>query len=380
MTITKVTDAGLDRSRIVTPIIINGDMQVAQRATSSTGKTASGYYACDRWHINLSSLGTWTIAQESLTSGDAYNSGFTKSFRVDCTTADGSPGASDSLLVRQKFEGQNLRSLKKGTSSAEKLTVTFWVKSNKTGTYTTAFYDHDNTRFVSKNYTISSADTWEKKVINFPADTTGAMDNDNAVSLDLRWYLGAGSNATGGTQATTWESFTAANAIPSGHVNLADSTDNDWAITGVQLEIGEFDANTIPSFPFESFENNFRKCQRYLFKHNPTKDGHVGVLMGFANGGSDINSVTVPVPVPMRANPSLSTDPASGSIAVRYFTPEQGTGTISSYTTLSSQGDCASDGSGYLALTLNGFGGNLDATSPNGIEFESTSLIMDAEL
>jgi hypothetical protein len=355
-------------------------MQVAQRATSSTGKTASGYYACDRWHINLSSLGTWTIAQESLTSGDAYNSGFTKSFRVDCTTADGSPGASDSLLVRQKFEGQNLRSLKKGTSSAEKLTVTFWVKSNKTGTYTTAFYDHDNTRFVSKNYTISSADTWEKKVINFPADTTGAMDNDNAVSLDLRWYLGAGSNATGGTQATTWESFTAANAIPSGHVNLADSTDNDWAITGVQLEIGEFDANTIPSFPFESFENNFRKCQRYLFKHNPTKDGHVGVLMGFANGGSDINSVTVPVPVPMRANPSLSTDPASGSIAVRYFTPEQGTGTISSYTTLSSQGDCASDGSGYLALTLNGFGGNLDATSPNGIEFESTSLIMDAEL
>ena len=196
----------------------------------------------------------------------------------------------------------------------------------------------------------------------------------------MRWYLGAGSNATGGTQATTWESFTAANAIPSNHVNLADSTSNDWAITGVQLEVGEFDTNTIPTFPFESFENNFRKCQRYLFKHNPTKDGHVGVLMGFANGGSDINSVTVPVPVPMRANPSLSTDPASGSIAVRYFTPEQGTGTISSYTTLSSQGDCASDGSGYLALTLNGFGGNLDATSPNGIEFESTSLIMDAEL
>ena len=96
--------------------------------------------------------------------------------------------------------------------------------------------------------------------------------------------------------------------------------------------------------------------------------------------GGVVLACTVPVPVPMRANPSLSTDPASGSIAVRYFTPEQGTGTISSYSTLASQGDSASDGSGYLALTLNGFGGGLDSTSPNGIEFESTCLIMDAEL
>jgi hypothetical protein len=363
MSITKVTDAGLDRSRIVTPLIINGDMQVAQRATSSTGKTASGYYACDRWHINLSSLGTWTIAQESLTSGDAYNSGFTKSFRVDCTTADGSPGASDSLLVRQKFEGQNLRSLKKGTSSAEKLTVTFWVKSNKTGTYTTAFYDHDNTRFVSKNYTISSADTWEKKVINFPADTTGAMDNDNAVSLDLRWYLGAGSNATGGTQATTWESFTAANAIPSGHVNLADSTDNDWAITGVQLEVGEFDANTIPTFPFESFENNLRKCERYFQKH----DGFEGT----ASQTTQFQSVQT-FHTPMRASPSAS---ISGVLVV--------TDTDTDYTQSSANGAITAGRVSTTAVQLNF--GNLSGMTrfrptQQNVGANSCHMQMDAEL
>ena len=196
----------------------------------------------------------------------------------------------------------------------------------------------------------------------------------------MQWWLGAGSNSTSGTLSETWTSVTTANRVSSSQVNIADNTDNEWYITGIQMEIGTFDTNTIPDFPFESHESNFRKCQRYHFRHNPTKDAHVGVLMGFANGGSDMNSCTVPVPVPMRANPSLSTDPASGSIAVRYFTPEQGTGTISSYSTLASQGDSASDGSGYLALTLNGFGGGLDSTSPNGIEFESTCLIMDAEL
>ena len=321
MTVTTIPTAGiaddavtaskiLNSSRLTSPLLINADMQIAQRATSSTGKTSSGYYACDRWHINLTTLGTWTIAQETLTSGNAYNAGFTKAFRMDCTTADASPAASDGLWVRQKFEGQNLRSLKKGTSSAEKLTATFWVKSNKTGTYTCAFYDHDNTRFVSQNYTISSADTWEKKVINFPADTSGPMDNDSSVSLDLRWYLGAGSNATGGTQATTWESFTQANAIPSNHVNLADSTSNDWAITGVQLELGEFDSASIPSFPFESIDDNLRRCCRYFQDYAGYKlwttalDGNTTTRLG---GTFAFNTT-------MRATPSVSKTNNTGTI------------------------------------------------------------------
>ena len=376
MSITKVTDAGLDRSRIVTPLIINGDMSVAQRATSSTGITGDGYFTVDRFKNEMSSAGTWTQSQSTdVPSGQ----GFSSSVKYDCTTANASLSAGTYGFITQRFEGQNLQMLKFGTSSAETLTLSFWVKSNKTGTYIAEIITFATTKSQSQSYTISSADTWEKKTLTFTGDTATAIANSNARSLNLIFWLVAGTNNTSGTLNTSFNTTVQANRAV-GQVNLADSTDNEWYITGVQLEVGEFDANTIPSFPFESFENNFRKCQRYLFKHNPTKDGQVGVLMGFANGGSDMNSVTVPVPVPMRANPSLSTDPASGSIAVRYFTPEQGTGTISSYTTLASQGDCASDGSGYLALTLNGFGGNLDATSPNGIEFESTSLIMDAEL
>jgi hypothetical protein len=353
-----LTSRGYPSDRLVTPIIINGDMSVAQRGAGPSGSFAGTGYSegPDRMNHVVANIGNWQTQQESISSGNAYNTGFVKAFRIDCTSADSSPAAGDLIYVRQKIEAQNLQMINKGKSTAEKLTLSFWVKSNKTGTYTVRLYDHDNTRFVVQNYSISSASTWEQKIINFPADTTGTLNNDNGIGLDLAWYLGGGSDYTGGTQQTTWGAYANANALPSNHVNLADSTDNDWSVTGVQLEVGEFDSTTIPSFPFESFENNFRKCQRYLFKHNPTKDGQVGVLMGFANGGSDMNSVTVPVPVPMRANPSLSTDPASGSIAVRYFTPEQGTGTISSYTTLASQGDCASDGSGYLALTLNGFG------------------------
>jgi hypothetical protein len=367
MSITKVTDAGLDRSRIVTPLIINGDMQISQRATSQTGKTASGYYACDRWHINLTTLGTWTIAQESLTSGNAYNNGFIKSFRMDCTTADASPAAGDSLYVRQKFEGQQLRRLKKGTSTAEKLTVTFWVKSNKTGTFTTAFYDHDNTRFVAQNYTISSADTWEKKVLNFPADTTGAMDNDNAVSLDLRWYLGAGSNFTGGTQQTTWGAYSNANALPSGHVNIADSTDNDWAITGVQLEIGEFDTNTIPSFPFENFDTNLIKCMRYYQKFGSTAPTSCNMANGmcYSANSSEVFYPTI-LPVVMRTGPTVS---QNGTIA--YRTPG-GTKNLTLNSTAVSEKEVFINFSGS-SLTGGdpGYIRNPDGSSSNNIEMEA---------
>ena len=253
-----LTSRGYPSDRLVTPIIINGDMSVAQRDTSATGKTTTGYYTCDRWNAVISSLGTWTFTQESLSSGNAYNAGFAKSFRMDCTTADATPGSGDLMYIRQKIEAQNLQMLNKGKSTAEKLTLSFWVKSNKTGTntFTVRLYDHDNTRFVVQNYSISSANTWEHKVINFPADTTGSLNNDNGIGLDVAWYLGGGSDYTGGTQQTTWGAYANANALPSNHVNLADSTDNDFAVTGVQLEVGEFDSTSIPSFPFESHENN----------------------------------------------------------------------------------------------------------------------------
>ena len=259
MSITKVTDAGLDKSRIVTPLIINGDMSVAQRGTSFSSQSGSAYHL-DRFKTLANNLGTFTISQSTTV---PTGQGFAKSFKLDCTTADASPAAGDTLQFVQYIEGQNLQSLKKGTSSAEAVTVSFWVRSNKTGTYTLELYDNDNSRQISKTYTISSADTWEKKTVNFAGDTSGALDNDNALSFAVQWWLGAGSNSTSGTLSETWTSVTTANRVSSSQVNIADNTDNEWYITGIQMEIGTFDANTTPSFPFESFENNLSKCQRY---------------------------------------------------------------------------------------------------------------------
>jgi len=246
-------------------LIINGDMSIAQRGTSATGKTTDGYYTLDRYQFAITSLGTWTFTQSTdVPSGQ----GFGYSQKADCTTADASPSASDRIFYRQKFEGQNLQYLKKGTSSAESLTLSFWVKSNKTGTYIVELFDHDNSRHISKSYTVSSASTWEKKTITIEGDTTGAFTNDNNLSLHVAWWLGAGSTYTSGTLGTSWGSQTNANRAV-GQVNLADNTANEWYITGVQLE-----ADTSASdFEFLPYDVNLQRCKRYFQILGDNKSG-----------------------------------------------------------------------------------------------------------
>ena len=141
------------------------------------------------------------------------------------------------------------------------MVLSFWVKSNKTGTYTIALINTDTSeKLYSQAYTISSADTWEKKTITFPGDTTGALDNNNARSLDCSFYLAAGSDLSSGTLSTTWTAKTDANRAV-GQVNLADSTSNEWYVTGVQLEAGD----TASEFEFLPVEVNLARCQRYFF-------------------------------------------------------------------------------------------------------------------
>ena len=237
-------------------LIINGAMQVAQRSTSVSSFSSEGYASLDRWKLIGANFGTWTVSQSTdVPSGQ----GFGHSMKLDCTSADTSIGASDSLRLRQGIEGQNVQSLAKGTSGAKSVTFSFWVKSNKTGTYGFEFRDQDNTRHNCRTYTIDSANTWEKKTLTFPGDTSGALDNDNAMSLQPQWFLIAGSNLTSGTAQTTWGSAVAANRAVGHNVNIADSTDNEWYICGVQMELGE------QATPFEhrSFGDELRRCQRY---------------------------------------------------------------------------------------------------------------------
>ena len=250
-------------------ILINGDMAVAQRGASATGKTASGYYTCDRWNLSISSAGTWTQTQESLTSGDAHADGFSKSLKMDNTTADGSLGSGDYNQITYKFEGQDLQLLKKGTANAKKVTVGFWIKATKTGTNILEFYDNTNTRQVSQSYTVSSSNTWEYKVVNFPADTTGSLTNNNSQQAVLVFWLGAGSNFSSGTLNTSWASATNSNRAV-GQVNHADSTSNNFEITGVQMEVGEFTSSTIPDFQHESYQKNYDRCLRYYYRITPS--------------------------------------------------------------------------------------------------------------
>jgi len=236
-------------------LIINGDMQVAQRSTSLSSITTGGYKTLDRYYLGLTTLGTWTQSQSTdVPSG--Y--GFANSLKMDNTTADASPAAGDLCFITQIIEGQNLQYLKKGTANASSLTVSFWVKSTKTGTFIVELYDYINNRSISKSYTVATSNTWEFETVTFAGDTTGTITNSNVAGIELNFWLGAGSNYTSGSLQTSWGSYTAANRAV-GQVNCADSTSNDFLITGIQLESG----TAATDFEFLPIDVSLDRCLRY---------------------------------------------------------------------------------------------------------------------
>ena len=282
-------------------IIINGDMSLAQRATSASSLTSSGYHALDRFNNGINSQGTWTISQDTTV---PTGQGFAKSLKYDCTTADGSPASGDYVWLEQKIEGQNLQYLKKGTSSAESVTISFWVYATKTGTNILELLDKDNTRHICQSYTISSSDTWEKKEITFAGDTTGAFNNDNAESASLLFWLGAGSDYTSGTLATSWASYSgAATTRAVGQVNHADSTSNNFYITGIQMEAGTA-ASDFEHLPHEI--NGFRCCRYYqLVGLDIPQYRFMPSISTNWSGAAQLGQLTINFP--MRANPTTIT-------------------------------------------------------------------------
>lgn len=266
------------------PIFYNADMQVSQRATSVTGITGSGYNVCDRMKV-VGSLGTWTDIQETLTTGAAFNAGFQKAYRMDCTTAAAAPSAGIAKIFTQYFEGQDLGMFKKGTPNAETSTLAFWVKSNKTGTYQVNMLDKDNTRMCGASYTISVADTWEHKICNYAADTTGDYNNDNGRSLDIEWWLGSGTDFSSGTMPTAWEAEVSADANAAATVNVGDNIANDWAITGIQFEVGTYTSANLPPFRWETYGDNLLRCQRYYQKYMTSAQSYVNASMDIGVDG-----------------------------------------------------------------------------------------------
>ncbi len=292
-------------------IVINGDMQIAQRNTTKASVTTVGYYTVDRMQW-IADYGTVTLSQDTdVPSG--Y--GFANSFKADVTTA-GTVVSAGYVLLRQKIEGQNLQYLKKGTSSAQSLTLSFWIKSTKTRTYIAELYDNDNTRQISKSYTVSASNTWEKKTITFAGDTTGAFGNDNAASLFVNLYLSAGSDYTSGTLNTSWAASTNANRVV-GQVDAQDNTSNNIYFTGIQLEAGD----TASEFEFLPFGVNLEKCLRYFQKTydyatapgTSTDQGKLEMSSTSEGGNNAIFSLSLKVP--LRTTPTVTFYKSDGTLA-----------------------------------------------------------------
>ena len=328
-------------------MLINGDMQVYQRATSSTGIAAGddGYHTADRWlFTTTNNSAVWTQTTEALTSGDAVDDGFSKSLKMDVTTADASLTVSTRMNLRYSFEGQDVQLIKKGTANAEKITVAFWIKATKTGTNILELYDESSTnRHCSAAYTVSSTNTWEYKIVTFPADTAGTvLANTNAQTLDLYFWVAAGTNYTSGTLQTTWIDYNSGSTRDDravGQVNNADSTSNNFEITGIQLEVGEYVTADLPPFRHESYGDNLARCQRY---YQTFGRGFIGKSQSTSTG-----TMVMTFPVHMRTTPTCTVVTGSDVIA------DPG---VAAYEITSITGNSSGPQGLYLAINTNGGG------------------------
>jgi len=260
--ITTPTYGGSVPAEYITPvtgfknIIINGNMQIAQRGTTATGITTSGYNTVDRMLEVVFNAGTWDITQDT---DVPTGQGFSNSLKMQCTSSLSLPA--DALLcIDTRIEGQNLQQLNYGTPNATPITLSFWVKSNKIGTQTFVLQNVESVgKAISKTYTVDSANTWEKKTITIEGDASAAIVNTNGLGFVVRWVFAAGTNFSSGTLNTSWATLVVANMVSPSNIDLADTVGNYINITGVQLEKGD----TATSFDYRPYGTELALCQRY---------------------------------------------------------------------------------------------------------------------
>ena len=282
-------------------LLINGNCAVAQRGDQSS-KSSDHYTAVDRFEIQISSSGAVTSTQSTTV---PTGEGFNNSLKVDVVSSNGgSEDSGDYLILMQKIEGLNLQQLKFGTSSAVPLALSFYVRSNLTGTFqfVADAPDSGSYRYFSKTYTIDSANTWEKKTINIPANTNStAIPDDNTEGLRVQWQLVGGSSYTSGSYSDgTWQGTGANTMSSSANNTFARSTDNEFLITGVQLEVGQ----NATEFEHEPFEATLKKCQRYC-KVYEDDDTTEPVSHGYWRTTTAVETITT-LPTTLRSQPSIT--------------------------------------------------------------------------
>ena len=352
--VTLATD-GTATAKITNPppgnrnLVINGAMTVNQR--SHSGAITDGNYSLDRYRLNISSAGAWSITQADL--GTAGPTGFRNSLKLDCTTANGSLSTGSLLQLHQKIEAQDLQQLAYGSSGAKSVTISFWIKSNKTGTFPLELYcsDPSTNRQHIKLYTISSADTWEKKTLTFAGDTSGQINNDNGTGMTVNWYLAAGTDYTSGSNDPQWVNNDATERAAGLTVNLADSTSNYVEITGVQLEVGD----VATDFEHRSYGDELLRCQRYFYNHVYDAGTQLAVLNTTAYNSST-GYGTLHFPTTMRANPTLVSSTGSNMYIIHgnggaTYTNAVTLETVGQNAVLLSTGGSMTQGYGYFVRT-----------------------------
>ena len=284
-----------------TPLIINGDMAIAQRGTSFSSLSSS-QYCLDRFSTDIGGGGAITVTQDT----DVPSNEFTKSMKSVVATADSSIAGADAYRITHSIEGGNIATVGLGTSGCQTMTLTFLVRSSVTGTYGIGFANNAETENYVDEYTISSADTWEKKVINIPVRTSGTFLTTTGIGLGIRWDLGSGTNYNG--TAGQWQTTSAKVYRTSSCVNWIATGSATFYITGVQLEIGTYNPNSLPNFQHEDASTSLMRCQRYFYKtfaQGTTPAQNVAANNTLVNGAhtaiSDARFPSYELPVTMRA-------------------------------------------------------------------------------
>jgi len=299
------------------PLIVNGDMAIAQRNTGTVAQadgSNEGYATVDRMQTTFGNSAGGTITTSRDTTAPT---GFGQSMKFDVTSADTSVGSTHIVYTEHTLEAQVIRNSGWDyTSSSSYLTLSFQIRSSKTGTYCVFLQTNDGTAYqYTQEYTISSADTWEQKVLTFPGNSNLTFNNDSGKGLIVAWVWAVGSSRYG--SAGSW---TTSNAYgTSNQVNFLDNTSNVAYITGVQLEVGQFTSSTLPAFQHESFGDNLRRCLRYCYQISGDGSNATDLTQITGTGGAGFGSFRFPVQ--MRASPS-QTD--SGDNTFTMYGPNTG--------------------------------------------------------
>ena len=284
-------------------MIINGAMNVAQRSASVTGIGATtGYFTCDRWRLACgNTAGRLTASQTA----DGPNGISANCLKLDCTTADTSIAASELLIIQHLLEGQNVQRIGKGVAGAKQITVSFYAKANAAFTFVCQLADIDNGRNISKLFNVTT--DWVRQELTFPADVddgSSPFDDNNATSLELNIWLHAGATYTGGTLATSWANGVN-NQYAAGIDSFYSSTDNNFFLTGVQMEVGP----VATEFEHTSYSEELAACQRY-FNYLPSADLNIHAH----NYNNSISIADVSFPVKMRTSPTMVVSAGAGTI------------------------------------------------------------------